>query len=134
MWRKREVEKGRFFRTKVVIPMKVRLVDLVTGRGLTSWIEASTRELAENGFVIGVNRVMVEGFHIFTDAMKEGRGVELEWELPAEGGRVKGKGRVLWFKITPGGSSHPFEAGVLMLEMGKEERDRWLQFTKGLPE
>jgi hypothetical protein len=134
LWRRRTIEQGRCFKTRVSMSARIRLFDLDPGKGLTSWIEGSTRELAEDGFVIEVDRVMVDGFHIFTDAMKQGRRLELEWELPAEGGSLTGKGRVLWFKLTPDGSSHPFEAGVLLTEMGTEQRERWLTFTKGLPD
>jgi hypothetical protein len=133
LWRRTGIARGKFFKTKVLMSARMRLFDLETGKGITSWIEGSTRELAEDGLVIGVDQVMVDGFHIFTDAMKEGRRLELEWELPAEGGALTGKGRVLWFKLAPGGSAHPFEAGVLLAEMGTEQRERWLRFTKGLP-
>jgi len=114
--------------------VRMRLFDLVKRRGMTAWIEGSTRELAEDGFVFEVDRVMVDGFHIFTDAMKEGRGVEIEWELPTEGGSLMGKGKVLWFKQAPDGSSHLFEAGVLLTEMGTEQRERWVKFTRDLPD
>jgi hypothetical protein len=133
LWRRRRIEQGRCFKTKVLMSVRMRLFDLETEKGLTSWIEGSTRELAEDGFVIEVDQVMIDGFHIFTDAMKEGKRLELEWELPAEGGSLMGKGKALWFKLTPEGSSHPFEAAVLLAEMGTEQRERWLRFTKGLP-
>jgi hypothetical protein len=133
LWRRTGIERRRCFKTKVSMSTKLRLFDFESGKGLTSWIEGSTMELAEDGFVMGVDQVMVDGFHIFTDAMKQGRRLELEWELPAEGGALTGKGRVLWFKLAPDGSAHPFEAGVLLAEMGAEQRERWLGFTKGLP-
>ncbi len=126
--------KGRFFRTKVLMSVRLRLIDLVKGRGLTSWIEGNTRELADDGFVVEVARVMVDGFHIFTDAMKEGRGLELELELPSNGGTLRGRGKALWFKQSADGSSRPFEAGVLLTEIGEEEKESWLEFTRGLPE
>ena len=132
--RKKGIERRRCFKTKVLMSVRMRLFDLVKRRGMTAWIEGNTRELAEDGFVFEVDRVMVDGFHVFTDAMKEGRGVELEWELPTEGGSLMGKGKVLWFKQAPDGSSHPFEAGVLLTEMRTEQRERWVQFTKGLPD
>jgi hypothetical protein len=128
------IEKGRCFKTKVSMQVKMRVFDLVQGQGLTSWIEGSTRELAEDGFVIEVDRVMVDGFHVFTDAMKEGRRLDLEWELPAEGGPLIGKGKVLWFKLSPDSSSLPFEAWVQFAEMGSEQRGRWQEFTRGLPD
>jgi hypothetical protein len=53
--------------------------------------EGSKREVAEDGFVIEVHQVISDGFHISTDAMKEGRPLELVWELPAEGGVRTGK-------------------------------------------
>jgi hypothetical protein len=134
LWSNRGIEKGRFFKTKVLMSIRMRLFDLGQRKGLTSWVVGSTRELAEDGFVVGVDRVMVDGFHVFTDAMKEGRGVELEWELPAGGEMLRGKGRVLWFKLAPDGASHPFEAGVLLTEMGQEQEGRWQEFTKGLPD
>jgi hypothetical protein len=112
---------------------RMKLFELETGKGITSWIQGSTREVAEDGFVIGVDQVIVDGFHIFTDAMKEGRRLELEWELPAEGGALTAKGRVLWFRLAPDDSAHPFEAGVLLTEMGAEQRERWFGFMKGLP-
>lgn len=133
LWSRRGIERRRCFKTKVLMPARIRLFDLEPGKGITSWIEGSTGEVAEDGLVIGVDQVMVDGFHIFTDAMKEGRRLELEWELPAEGGALMGKGKVLWFKLAPDGSAHPFEAGVLLAEMGTEQRERWLGFTKGLP-
>jgi hypothetical protein len=133
LWRRTGIARRRCFKTRVSMSAKMRLFDLEAGKGITSWVEGSTRELAEDGLVIGVDQVMVEGFHIFTDAMKEGRRLELEWELPAEGGVLAGKGRVLWFKLAPHGSAHPFEAGVLLAEMGTEQRERWLTFIKGLP-
>jgi hypothetical protein len=101
---------------------------------LTAWVEGSTRELAIDGFVIEADRVMVDGFHIFTDAMKEGRRLEIEWEFPEEGGSVTGTGKVLWFKLAPDDSSHSFEAGVLLSEMDTEQRERWLKFTRDLPD
>jgi hypothetical protein len=109
----------------------MRLFDLDKKGGLTSWTDGSTKELAEDGFVIEINQVMLEGYHIFTDAMKEGRRLELEWELPS-GSALQGKGRVLWFKMAPIGSPHLFEAGVLLTEMGHEQRGEWQEFTKGL--
>jgi hypothetical protein len=133
LWRRTAIGRGRCFKTRVSMSAKMRLFDLESGKGLTSWVEGSTRELAEDGLVIGVDQVMVDGFHIFTDAMKQGRRLELEWDLPAEGGALTGKGRVLWFKLAPDGAAHPFEAGVLLAEMGAEQRERWLAFTKGLP-
>lgn len=113
--------------------VRMRLFDLDNGKELTSWTEGSTRELADDGLVIEVNRIMVDGFHVFTDAMKKGRGLEIEWELPAEGGSMIGKGKVLWFKMAPVGSPYLFEAGVLFAEMGAEHRGRWLEFTRSLP-
>ena len=44
-----------------------------------------------------------------------------------------GKGKVLWFKMAPIGSPYLFEAGVLLGEMGEEQKGRWLEFTRGLP-
>lgn len=131
--RRKEVGKGRFFKTKVLMSVKLRLCDLEKRQGLTSWTEGSTRQLADDGFVIEVNRIMVDGFHIFTDAMKKGRGLELEWDLPADGGSMKGTGKVLWFKMAPIGSAYLFEAGVLLAQMGEEQRVHWLEFTRGLP-
>src|SRR4030042_5678190 len=106
IWRKTGIEKGGYFKTKVLMSIKMRVFDLGPGKGITSWITGSTSEVAVDGFKIGVDRVMVDGFHIFTDAMKEGRRLELEWELPAEGGLLMGKGKVLWFKLAPDGSFH----------------------------
>lgn len=131
--RKREIEKGRFFKTKVSMSVKMRLCDLDKGHSLTSWTEGNTRDLADDGLVIEVNRIMVDGYHVFTDAMKKGRGLELEWELPADGGSLMGKGKVLWFKMAPSGSAYLFEAGVQLAEMGAEQRGRWLEFTRELP-
>jgi hypothetical protein len=131
--RKREIEKGRFFKTKVSMSVRMRIYDLEKGHGLTSWTEGSTRELADDGLVIEVNRIMVDGFHVFTDAMKKGRGLELEWELPADGGVLMGKGKVLWFKMAPSGSPYLFEAGVQLAEMNAEQRGQWLEFTRELP-
>ena len=133
LWRRTGIGRGRCFKTKVSMAARMRLFDVETGKNITSWLEGSTREVAEDGLVVGVDQVMVDGFHIFTDAMKQGRRLELEWELPAEGGALSGKGQVLWFKLAPDGSAHPFEAGVLLAEMGAEQRERWLGFTKGLP-
>jgi len=132
--RKRVIEKGRCFKTLVSMPIQVRIVDLEGGEGLTSWLEGNTRKLAEDGFVLEVDQVMVDGFHVFTDSMKEGRALEMEWKLPAAGGSLQGTGRVLWFKLTPDGSPHPFEASVLLMNMGEEQQGRWLEFTAGLPD
>jgi len=133
LWRRTGIARRRCFKTKVSMAARMRLFDVETGKNITSWLEGSTREVAEDGLVVGVDQVMIDGFHIFTDAMKQGRRLELEWELPAEGGALSGKGQVLWFKLAPDGSAHPFEAGVLLAEMGAEQRERWLGFTKGLP-
>jgi hypothetical protein len=133
LFRRTGIGRGRCFKTKVLMSVRMRLFELETRKGITSWIEGSTREVAEDGFVVGVDQVMIDGFHIFTDAMKEGRRLELEWELPTEGGALTAKGRVLWFRLAPDGSDHPFEAGVLLAEMGIEQMERWLTFTKGLP-
>jgi hypothetical protein len=131
-WRKSSVEKGRFSRAKVLVLVKLKLFDLAKNRGVTSWVECNARELAKDGFVIEADRVMVDGFHVFTEAMKEGKGLELQIELPAEGGTLRGKGQVLWFKHTPNGSLHPFEAGVLLMQVSKEAKESWLAFMKSL--
>jgi hypothetical protein len=132
--RRTGIGRGRCFKTEVSMSAKLRLYDLEAGKGLTSWIKGSTRQVAEDGFVMGVDQVMVDGFHIFTDAMKQGRMLELEWELPAEGGALAAKGQVLWFKLAPDGCAHPFEAGVLLVEMGADQKEQWLKFTRGLPD
>lgn len=132
--RKRVIEKRRCFKTTVLMPIRLRIVDLEEGEGLTSWIEGSTRELAEDGFVLEVDQVMVDGLHVFTDSMKEGRALEMEWELPAGAGTMQGKGQVLWFKLTPDDSPHLFEAAVLLKDIGRDQQGRWLEFTAGLPD
>jgi hypothetical protein len=134
--RKTGIARGRCFKTKVLMSIKMRLFDLVMDKGMTAWVEGSTRELAEDGFVIEADRVMVDGFHIFTDAMKEGRRLEIEWELPEEDASAMGtgKGKVLWFKFAPEGSSHSFEAGVLLTEVGTTQKEQWLKFTRNLPD
>jgi hypothetical protein len=131
--RKRGIEKGRFFKTQVLMSVRMRLFDFDKGKELTSWTEGNTRKLADDGLVIEVNRIMVDGFHVFTDAMKKGRGLEIEWGLPAEAGSMMAKGKVLWFKMAPIGSPYLFEAGVLLAEMRAEHRGRWLEFTRSLP-
>ena len=45
--RKRVIEKGRCFKTLVSMPIRVRIIDLEGGEGLTSWVEGNTRKLAE---------------------------------------------------------------------------------------
>ena len=133
LWRRTGIARRRCFKTKVSMSAKMRLFDLEAGKGITSWTEGSTSDLAEDGLVVRVTACHYYYIHIFTDAMKQGRRLELEWELPAEGGALTGKGRVLWFKQAPDGAPHPFEAGVLLAEMGAEQRERWLGFPKGLP-
>jgi hypothetical protein len=131
MWRRQGIERGGCFQSTTPLPVRMRLFDLEKKGGLTTWTTVSTKELAEDGFMIEANQVMLDGFHLFTDAMKDGRRLELEWELPT-GSTLKGKGRVLWFKMAPPGSPHLFEAGVLFTELGHEQRQQWQEFTKGL--
>jgi hypothetical protein len=131
--RKRRIGKGKFFKTKLLMVVKLRVFDLMKTRGLTSWIKGNTKEFAEDGFIVEVNRVIIDDLHIFAEAMKEGRGLELELDLPSYEGVMRAKGKVLWFKHTPKGSPYPFMAGVQLVEMGREEKKTWLKFTKGFP-
>lgn len=115
------------------MPVKMRLIDLDSNRELTTWIQGGSRAVAEDGLLVEADQVIVDGVHIFTDAMKEGRGLELEWDLPADGGHLEAQGRVLWFRLAPQGSPHPFLAAVRITQMGGDGWGRWDDFIKGLP-
>ncbi len=130
--RKKALRRERYFKTSVSFPIKIRVIDLPSGNGLTSWVEGETAVLAEDGFLVEVDRVMVDGYHLFTDAMKEGRGVDLQWQLPGDETMLQGRGRVLWFKLTPPASVHSFQAAVELLEMPAEYLGRWQTFIASL--
>ena len=84
------------------------------------------------GICLETNVVLVDGSHVFSEAMTEEKRLKIEIDLPAELERITATGKVIWYDLSLSGSPYRFRAGVYLTEMEGDSREIWGRFLTTL--
>ena len=84
------------------------------------------------GICLETNVVLIDGSHVFSEAMTEEKRLKLEIDLPAESERITARGKVIWYDLSSFDSPYRFRAGVYLTEMDGNSKETWGRFLTGL--
>jgi len=84
------------------------------------------------GICLETNVVLIDGSHLFSEAMTEEKRLRLEIDLPAESERITAIGKVIWYDLSSSGSPYRFQAGVYLTEMDGNSQTVWKRFLTAL--
>ena len=88
--------------------------------------------VSPEGICLETNVVLIDGSHVFSEAMMEEKRLKLEIDLPAESERISALGKVIWYDLSSSGSPYRFRAGVYLTEMDGNAQETWRRFITGL--
>ena len=84
------------------------------------------------GICLETNVVLVDGSHIFSEAMGEEKRLRVEIDLPPESERITAMGKVVWYDLSSSSSPYRFRAGVYLTDMDGNSTEIWKRFLKAL--
>lgn len=84
------------------------------------------------GICLETNVVLVDGSHVFSEAMTEEKRLRLEIDLPDESEKVTAMGKVVWYDLGSSGSPYRFQAGIYLTEMDGNSKEIWRAFLTAL--
>ena len=84
------------------------------------------------GICLETNVVLVDGSHIFSEAMTEEKRIKMEIDLPPESERMTAMGKVIWYDLSSSGSPYRFRAGIYLTEMDGKSKEIWSRFLTTL--
>lgn len=88
--------------------------------------------VSAEGICLETNVVLVDGSHVFSEAMTDEKRLKLEINLPGESERITAVGKVIWYDLSTSGSPYRFRAGVYLTEMDGNFKETWSRFLTGL--
>jgi hypothetical protein len=126
-------------RVEIAIPLRIKLLGLSKQ---PPTIETVTRNISPVGISMDLPVVLSEGVFFIQQGKKsvnlirylvhENKEVEVEITLPPRREKVRAQGKIIWYDFgsLEGKVSYHFGAGILLTEMGTEERKSWEAFTR----
>jgi hypothetical protein len=128
----RGVERRRFLRLKSPLPVWFNLHHVLSRRETSMRVEGMISNVSFEGICLETNVVLVDGSHLFSEAMTEEKRLRLEIDLPAESETITAIGKVVWYDLNSSGSPYRFQAGVYLTEMDGNSQKIWEQFLTAL--
>jgi hypothetical protein len=135
--KRRLLERRRFKRLKIPVPLTIRLV------GTTKYpepISVKTRNVSLEGLSVELRVISKNGSLLIqegTEPIKlipflvlNQKTVELEIEIPPRGEKTRETGKVIWYDFGSRRASYYFRAGIFLEEMGVKERKKWEEYVK----
>jgi hypothetical protein len=126
------VERRKFLRLKSPLHAWFNLYHVLGRRETSRRLGGMISNVSPEGICLETNVVLVDGSHVFSEAMAEEKRLKLEIDLPAESGRITAKGKVIWYDLSSSGSPYRFRAGVYLAEMDENSKEIWGQFLTAL--
>ena len=84
------------------------------------------------GICLETNVVLVDGSHVFSEAMEEEKRLRVEIDVPPESEKVTALGKVMWYDLSSSDSPYRFHAGVYLTEMDGNSKEIWRRFLATL--
>jgi hypothetical protein len=132
MKRWRGLERRKLMRLQSPLPVQFNLYNVLGRRETSRKLGGMISNVSLEGVCLETNVVLVNGSHIFSEAMTEERRLRLEIDLPAESDKITAMGKVIWYDLSSPGSPYRFRAGVHLTEMDGDSKDIWRRFLNAL--
>jgi hypothetical protein len=128
----RGVERRKFLRLKSPLPVSFNLYHVLSRRETSMRVGGMISNVSLEGICLETNVVLIDGSHLFSEAMTEEKRLRLEIDLPAESERITAIGKVIWYDLSSSGSPYRFQAGVYLTEMDGNSQTVWKRFLTAL--
>jgi len=132
MKRRRGVERRKLVRLKSPLPVWFNLYHVLGRRDASRRLGGMISNVSLEGICLETNVVLVDGSHVFSEAMEGEKRLRMELDLPSESERITAIGRVIWYDLSPSGSPYRFRAGVYLTEMDGNSKEIWRRFLAAL--
>jgi hypothetical protein len=126
------VERRKFLRLESPVPVWFNLFHVLGRRETTRRLGGMISNVSPEGICLETNVVLVDGSHVFSEAMTDEKGLKLEINLPGESEGITAVGKVIWYDLSTSGSPYQFRAGVYLTEMDGNSKETWSRFLTGL--
>jgi hypothetical protein len=128
----RGVERRTFVRLKSPLSVWFNLYHVISRRETSMRVGGMISNVSLEGICLETNVVLVDGSHLFSEAMTEEKRLRLEIDLPAESERITAMGKVIWYDLSSSGSPYRFRAGIYLTEMDENSQEIWKRFITAL--
>ena len=128
----RGVERRAFVRLKSPLSVWFNLYHVLSRRETSMRVGGMISNVSLEGICLETNVVLVDGSHLFSEAMTEEKRLRLEIDLPAESERITAMGKVIWYNLSSSDSPYQFQAGVYLTEMDVNSQAIWRRFLTAL--
>ncbi len=126
------VERRRFLRLESPLPAWFSLFHVLGRREASRRLGGMVSNVSPAGVCLETNVVLVDGSHVFSEAMTDEKRLKLEITLPGESEGITAAGRVVWYDLSSSGSPYRFRAGIYLTEMDDNTKETWARFLTGL--
>jgi hypothetical protein len=128
----RGVERRKLARLESPLPVQFSLYHVLGRREISRRLGGMVSNASLEGVCLESNVVLVDGSHLFSEAMVGEKRLRLEIGLPEEPETITAVGKVVWYDLSPAGSPYRFRAGVYLTEIDGSARDIWKGFLTSL--
>jgi hypothetical protein len=128
----RGVERRKLLRLKSPLPVWFNLYHVLGRRDASRKLGGMISNVSLQGICLETNVVLVDGSHVFSEAMEEEKRLRIEIDLPPESERITAIGKVIWYDLSPSSSPYRFRAGVYLTEMDGNSKEIWGRFLTAL--
>ncbi len=128
----RGVDRRKFLRLESPLPVRFNLYNVLGKRDASRKLGGMVSNVSLEGICLETNVVLVDGSHLFSEAMEEERRLRMEIDVPPESERITAMGKVIWYDLSSSGSPYRFRAGVYLTEMDGNSREIWRRFLTTL--
>jgi len=127
----RGVDRRKFLRLESPLPVRFNLYHVLGRRDASRKLGGMISNVSLEGICLETNVVLVDGSHVFSEAMEEER-LRMEIDVPPESERITALGKVMWYDLSSSGSPYRFRAGVYLTEMDENSKEIWRRFLTTL--
>jgi hypothetical protein len=114
------------------LPVWFNLYHVLGRRETSRRLGGMISNVSLEGICLETNVVLVDGSHVFSEAMAEEKRLKLEIDLPDESEKVTAMGKVMWYDLSSSGSPYRFQAGIYLTEMDGSSKELWRAFLTAL--
>ncbi len=128
----RGVERRKLLRLNSPLPVQFNLYHVLGRREASRRLGGMISNVSLEGICLETNVVLVDGSHVFSEAMEEEKRLRVEIDVPPESEQISALGKVMWYDLSSSGSPYRFRAGVYLTEMDGNSKEIWRRFLATL--
>lgn len=131
------IDRRKFKRLEIPVPLVIRLLGTAKHRRP---INTETKNVSREGLLIELQVIIKNGslfiqqgeqtIKLIPFLVSNKKMVELDMRIPPGKERIRATGRVIWYDFRSREESYFFMAGIVLEEVGIEDRKRWQHFVR----